>query len=44
MKAKEERREDNVNFEDQDLAFDKDLEKVGVVVRELKRPVRKRVF
>ena len=34
----------NVDFEDQDLAFDQELEKVEVVVRELKRPIMKRVF
>ena len=44
MNAKEDGREDNVDFGDQDFAFDKDLEKVGVVVRELRRPMRKRVF
>ena len=44
MQAREDRREDNVDFEDQDLAFDQELRKVGFVVRELKRQVRKRVF
>ena len=38
MQARETRRADNVDFEDQDLAFDQELEKVGVMVRELKRP------
>ena len=38
MQARETRRVDNVDFEDQDLAFDQELEKVGVMVRELKRP------
>ena len=44
MSAREESRENNVDFEDQDLAFDKDLENVGIVVRELKRLVRKCVL
>ena len=44
VQAREDRREDHVDFKDQDLAFGQELEKVGVVVRELKRPVRKRVF
>ena len=39
MKAREDRREDNGDFEDQDLAFDEELDKVEVVVLELKRPV-----
>ena len=44
MQERETRRADNVDFEDQDLAFDQELRKVGFVVRELKRQVRKRVF
>ena len=44
MNAKEDGREDNVDFQDQNLAFNKELEKVGVVARELKRPIKKRVF
>ena len=44
MKERETRRADNDDFEDQDSAFEQELEKVGVLVRELKRPVRKRVF
>lgn len=43
MLAKEEGREDTVDFKDQYLAFDIKLKKVGVVARELKRPVSKRV-
>ena len=42
--ARDNKNEDNVEFEDQDLDFDKDLEKVGVVVRDLKRPTEKHVF
>ena len=42
--AKQDKNEDNVEFEDRDLSFEKDLEKVGVVVRDLKRPMKKRVF
>ena len=41
MIAREDRREDNVDFENQALVFNNDLKKVGVVVRELKRQVRK---
>ena len=44
MKVTEDRRENNVDFEDQALASEQELKNVGVVVRELKRPVRKRVF
>ena len=44
MNAQEEGRAEFVDFEDQDLAFDRELEKVGAVVKELKRPVKKRVF
>ena len=39
--ARQDKNEDNVEFEDQDLAFEKDLEKVGVVVRDLKQPMKK---
>ena len=39
MKAREDRRKDNDDFKDQDLAFDEELDKVEVVVLELKRPV-----
>ena len=42
--SRENKQEENVEFDDQDLAFDKDLEKVGVVVRDLKRPMKKCVF
>ena len=42
--ARQDKNEDNIVFEDQDLAFDKDLEKVGVVVRDLQRLMKKRVF
>ena len=38
------RKEENVEFEDQELAFNKDLKKVGVVVRDLKRLMKKCVF
>ena len=31
-------------MEDADLSFEKDLEKVGFVVQDLKRPTKKRVF
>ena len=44
MKAREERREDSVDFEDQYLASGQELKNVGVVVWGLKRPVRKRAF
>ena len=42
--ARDNNNKDNVEFEDQDLASNKDLKKVGVVVRDLKRPMNKRVF
>ena len=44
MNAKEDGREDNVDFQDQNLAFNKELEKVGVMVKDLKRPTKKGVF
>ena len=44
MNAKRDKRESNVDFQDQDLDFNKKPEKVGVLVRDLKRPVKKRVF
>ena len=42
--AKQDKNEDNVELEDRDLSFEKDLEKVGVVVQDLKRPMKNRVF
>ena len=42
--AKQDKNEDNVDLEGADLSFEKDLEKVGVVVQDLKRPTKKRVF
>ena len=36
--AKQGKNEDTVEFEDLDLSFEKDIEKVGVVVQDLKRP------
>ena len=44
MLSRGNKKEDIVKFEDQDLAFNKDLEKVGVVVRDLKRSLKKCVF
>ena len=38
--ARDNNNKDNVEFEDQDLASNKDLKKVGVVVRDLKRQFR----
>ena len=42
--SRENKEEENVEFEDQDLAFNEDLEKVGVVARDLKRLMKKLVF
>ena len=42
--AKQDKNEDDVEFGDRDLSFEKDLEKVGVVVQDLKQPMKKRVF
>ena len=44
MKAQEEGQAKFINFEDQDLVFNKELEKVGVMVKDLKRPTKKGVF
>ena len=44
MNTKKAENEETDEFKDQDFDFNKELEKVGVVMKELKRPVRKRVF
>ena len=44
MIAAEDGRMEEVGFEEQDLAFDKDLVDAGVVVKNLKRPPEKWVF
>ena len=36
--ANQDKNDDNVKLEDQDLSFERDLKKVGVVVQDLKRP------
>ena len=44
MKAQEEDQATFIDFEDQDLVFNKEIEKVGAMVKELKRPTKKDVF